>query len=336
MFNSVAAFFNTSYSDELHVLCSRSNPPPGQIAKEEKIFFRQLNIWEKLSFLGYRWGHFSFRKEKEEPFLTYHHAHAYRQLQRPKASWAQLFLALGIRDTKILRLRMVDADGVSDAIDAPIQRISLKSLGMLAHLLGFTSVSINFAERQFLALSPRGTISTIDIPTLGKAIHFQGDLLHFHSLISRNDAFWMSPAADYIQGSIYFGKYSSNGLCLSLETLAQALNERWTSAKFAEESRKYTIQNLQRFLAGPVWKEASTMAIILKRLDKIRNSTTGVHTDEVNSTLEADVIIAITEADLLKVHPEVHPHVDSNHEQAKDTLEVCTTLHLSMRCSNGL
>jgi hypothetical protein len=316
------------------VLCSRSNPLQGQIAKEEKIFFGQLNIWDKLSFLRYRWGHFSFSKEK--PFLTYHHGHAYRQLQRPKASWAQLFLALGIRDTKILRLRMVDADGVSDAIDAPIQRISLKSLGMLAHLLGFTSVSINFAERQFLALSPRGTISTIDIPTLGKVIHFQGDLLHFHSLISRNDAFWMSPAADYIQGSIYFGKYRGNGLCLSLETLVQALDERWTSDKFAEESRKYTFQNLQRFLAGPVWKEASTMALILKRLDKIKHSTTGVHTDQVNSTMEVDVIIIMIEADLLKVHPEIIPHVDSDHEQSKDTLEVCTTLHLSMRCSNRL
>jgi hypothetical protein len=146
----------------------------------------------------------------------------------------------------------------------------------------------------------------------------------------------MSPAADYIQGSIYFGKYRGNGLCLSLETLVQALDERWTSDKFAEESRKYTFQNLQRFLAGPVWKEASTLALILKRLDKIKHSTTGVHTDEVNSALEVEVIIIMIEADLLKVHLEVLPHVDSNYEQSKDTLEVCTTLHLSMRSSNHL
>jgi hypothetical protein len=316
------------------VLCSRSNPPQGQNAIEEKVFFGQLNIWEKLTFLGYRWGHFSFSKER--PFLNYHHGHAYRQLQRPKASWAQLLLALGIRDTKSLRLRMVDADGVSDAIDAPIQRISLKSLGMLAHLLGFTSVSINFAEREFLALSPRGTISTIDISTLGKVVHFQGDILHFHSLISRNDAFWLSPAADYIRGSICFGKYRGNGLCLSLETLVQALGERWTSAKFAEESRKYTLQNLQRFLAGPVWREASTMTTILKRLNKAKHSTNGAHTDEVKSNLKVDLTIVMVEADLLKVHSEAYPHVDSNHEQSKADLEVCTTLYLLVRFSNGI
>jgi hypothetical protein len=154
---------SSAYSDDLDILCSRFNPLQG-------VYFGQLNIWDKLSFLGYRWGHFSLSKEK--PFLTYHHGHAYRQLQRPKASWAQLLLALGIRNTKRLRLRMVDADGVLDAIDAPIQRIRLKSLGMLAHLLGFKSASIHFAERQFLALSPQGTISTIDISTLGKVIHF--------------------------------------------------------------------------------------------------------------------------------------------------------------------
>jgi hypothetical protein len=80
----------------------------------------------------------------------------------------------------------------------------------------------------------------------------------------------MSPATDYIRGSICFDKYRGNGPCLSLERLVQALVERWASDRFANESREYTSQNLQRFLAGPVWKEASTMTHVFKRLDKVK------------------------------------------------------------------
>ena len=249
------------------MLCARTNPTEGNAAEEYKISFGHLNRREKLSFLGYRWGRLWFGKER--PFVRYHSGHVYRPLQRPKASWAQMLLALGIRDTKELQLRMVDADGVSDALDAPIQRIQLQSLGLLAHVLGFASVSINVTERHFLALSPRGTISIIDIPTLGKAVRFQGDILDFYGLISRSSSLWTSPASQYVLGRIHFGQYKGNGLYLSLEILAQAIRERWTTDKYNEESRKYTLQNIGSFIAGPVEKEARTMSIILKRLNKV-------------------------------------------------------------------
>jgi hypothetical protein len=167
---------------------------------------------------------------------------------------------------------MVGADGVPDALDAPIQRIKLRDLGYLAHLLGFTSVSINIPERQFLALSTRGTISIIDIPTLRKAVRFEGDILDFYTLVSRNSPLWAFRAAALINGRISFGKYIGNGLYLPLETLAQALIERWSSDQFDHSLREVALKGMGHFSIGPLWREAWTLMTIMEKLRQIERN----------------------------------------------------------------
>jgi len=197
-------------------------------------------------------------------FLRYRIAHFYSPLQRPKASWAQLLLAFGIRDTSEFKSRLVNADTIHDSLDAPIQRIKFSSLGVLALALGFTSVSINVANREFWARSPRGTISIIDIPTLGKALRFEGDILDFHALIRRCSPDWIYLACLLIVGRISFGLYTANGLYIPLDFIDKAISKKWSDDRFTNESMKAMVGNGKSFSVGPVHREARVLASITR------------------------------------------------------------------------
>ena len=103
-------------------------------------------------------------------------------LIRPRASWAQLLLAIGILDTAYLTHKHADADLIPSNFDAPMQRIRLHDLGFLALLLGFTTIDISTHERNFEAKGPYGTITTLTLPEVGKVLRFEGDMLAIHSL----------------------------------------------------------------------------------------------------------------------------------------------------------
>lgn len=181
-----------------------------------------------------------------------------------------MLVAIGVRDTEKLRLRMVDADTVSSALDAPIQRVKLRSLGYLAHILGFTKVTIDVAERRFTALCPRGTISTIEVSNIGKVLRFEGDILAIHALVSRTSVVEIYRAAFLVNGKPSFGRYVANGLYLPLETLVQAIKEKWSAIKWDREMRQVIANNGRTFFVGPIAREARIMNIILKKCLKSR------------------------------------------------------------------
>src|ERR1700733_7395804 len=52
-----------------------------------------------------------------------------RPIQRPRASWAQMFYAFGVTDTRNLRIAVAEADSIPEDIDVPIQRVRLNELG---------------------------------------------------------------------------------------------------------------------------------------------------------------------------------------------------------------
>lgn len=243
-------------SDELNILCGafREHSDGEEQTVVKAITFKHLSLPEKFMFLSYRFRHFL------------------RPLERPRASWAQMLVALGVRDTKKLRLRMVDADTVSSALDAPIQRVKLRSLGYLAHILGFTKVTIDVTERRFTALCPWGTISTIEVSNIGKVLRFEGDILAIHALVSRTSIVETYRAAFMVNGKPSFGKYVANGLYLPLETLVQAMKEDWTASRWDREMRKIIVQNDRKFFVGPVAREARIMNIITRKSLQSRGS----------------------------------------------------------------
>jgi len=198
-------------------------------------------------------------------FLWYRFRNPWRPLQLPRASWAQLLLALGIEDTQELTLRLVDADEVHANLDVPTQRISLRSLGFLAFKLGFTSVTIDAANRDFTALSPHGTITTEHINNLGKVLRFDGNILEIRSLIDHDPAIYVLKAATLISGQLRFGYYNANGIAIPLGILGQAISNAWKEQKYDDEESKFIRANSDGYAAGPILKESRVFTELLSK-----------------------------------------------------------------------
>lgn len=170
-------------------------------------------------------------------FLTWKAQHPLFHERRPRASWAQMLYALGVRDTSELRTRFADADAIPSNMDVPFQRISLFNLGSLAFLMGFTRVQVDCTAKLFTALGPFGSITTEGVPGWGKVIHFDGDLLRIRSLIGRCNWDWLTSGMFTINGKMTFGKYVSGGLTLPLETLGHAIKAGFSHRRFRTEQR---------------------------------------------------------------------------------------------------
>jgi hypothetical protein len=192
-------------------------------------------------------------------FIWYRLWHPLRALQRPRASWAQMLLGLGIKDTHRMALRLVDADTVPSNLDTPTQRVKFFGLGIIAFVLGFRSVEIDVPNRTFRALSPLGTITTEEVPALGKVLRFEGDLLAFHLLVCRCHPDWIYRAHFMANGKLSFGIYVANGLSVTLRTIRSAVINNWPRKRYDMEETDFLRVWGRDYRAGAVFREATCL-----------------------------------------------------------------------------
>lgn len=199
-------------------------------------------------------------------FLWYRLFHPLRRMQRPRASWAQIIVALGIKDTSNLTYHRADAESIPANLDTPIQRIGLRHLGMLAFVMGFHTVELDIPKRNFRAYSPMGTIETQDSDVVVRVLRFEGDILAIHELISRCDTAWVWRAADLVPGMLSFGKYLVLNAFLPLKTLARAIAENTPVTVYRENRLQAIRVGGMGFSTGPVYLEAMLMRRYLMML----------------------------------------------------------------------
>jgi hypothetical protein len=164
-------------------------------------------------------------------------------LTRPRASWAQLLMAFGIRDPSRLVYRFADAGMIPAAIDTPLQRIKLHDLGVLALMLGFKKVDINIAKREFEAQGQHGTITTIRTNELGKVLHFEADILAVIAQISKGTLKTYIEAYNPADGQFSFGpEFRTTSYLCPLQLLPRATAEDWEGFRFDPELQKCETQ----------------------------------------------------------------------------------------------
>ncbi|KAI9773499.1 MAG: hypothetical protein M1839_002081 [Geoglossum umbratile] len=211
------------------------------------------------------WRHWKLRLA----FLKWRWRHPLQPNRRPRASWAQLLFAFGIRETHLLKIRLTDADMIPSNLDVPLQRIGLFDLGVLAFLMGFTSVKIDIPNRDFRALSPFGTISTQELQGWGKIIHFDGDAREFHKLSVRCSEVWLFRGSMLINGSTSYGKYSGNSLSLAVDILGESIKtkrSRDDHLKKVQERNADGVLDHGRIERDNTWEEASLMTRLVDNL----------------------------------------------------------------------
>ncbi|KAF2686121.1 hypothetical protein K458DRAFT_363725 [Lentithecium fluviatile CBS 122367] len=150
----------------------------------------------------------------------------------PRASWAQMLMALGIRDTKSLASGKpdIDADSIPANVDVPHQAVKLYDVGILAFAMGFTSVVIRPVAREFRAEGPFGVIVTEEVPTFGRVLRFEGDVHEINKTISRCPTGYILEGSLMLLGKLNFGRYSTPELPMvsfSLDLLASAIRRGW-------------------------------------------------------------------------------------------------------------
>ncbi|KAL2264055.1 hypothetical protein VTK26DRAFT_2841 [Humicola hyalothermophila] len=178
-------------------------------------------------------------------------------VNRPRASWAQMLMALGIRDTRSLVYKHADADVIPGSVDAPIQRVKLYELGLLALYLGFKKVTIDTRERNFEAIGHFGTITTLRNNELGKVLHFEGDILAIFAQISKGS---IGAYEDCVIGKLSFAPgVSTNGIICPLHLLLLVIANRWDRDTFRDKQRQYLrkVQTEEGLTKGQIAAEAS-------------------------------------------------------------------------------
>ncbi|KAK4233080.1 hypothetical protein C8A03DRAFT_39236 [Achaetomium macrosporum] len=190
--------------------------------------------------------------------------HSSGPVNRPRASWAQMLMAFGIRDTRSLVYKHADADIIPASVDAPIQRVKLFDLGMLALYLGFKKVTINAKERHFEAVGDFGTITTLKTNELGKVLHFEGDILAIFAQISKGS---ISAYNDFVLGKFSFAPgISMNGIICPLHLLLHVTTQHWDGERFREEQRAYlsAAPSEEGLAKGQVAAEASLFDMLYR------------------------------------------------------------------------
>lgn len=215
--------------------------------------------------------------------------HIWKPMVRPRASWAQLLTAFGIRDTSGLIYRHADADVIPSSIGAPVQRVKLFDLGIIALQLGFKKVSIDTRNRRFTAVSDFGTIKTLKLDELGKVIRFEGDILAIFHQISKGS--FMSNVVggtgSVSNGRLSFAlKYTTNGMFYPLQLISTALSQRWDKDRFREEQKTFILGRLEEqkgcIIKGEVSAEASLLETLLADADFEVDQTADPGDDQIS------------------------------------------------------
>ncbi|KAH0556283.1 hypothetical protein GP486_005792 [Trichoglossum hirsutum] len=229
-----------------------------QVADEMTVLCHLADTSKIISISDIPWVHWKLRLA----FLKWRWNHPLQPNRRPRASWAQLLFAFGITETKALMNQLVDADMIPSNLDVPLQRIGLFDLGVLAFLMGFTSVKIDIPNRDFRAISSFGTITTQELQGWGKIIHFDGDAREFHQLLARCAETWLYRGSSLINGNTSYGKYQGNSLALSVDILGDSIKNKRSiedhKAEVFERSRGgiFDRSGIER---DNTWEEASLM-----------------------------------------------------------------------------
>ncbi|KAK4150014.1 hypothetical protein C8A00DRAFT_37391 [Chaetomidium leptoderma] len=190
--------------------------------------------------------------------------HTAGPVNRPRASWAQMLMAFGIRDTSSMVYKHADADIIPGSVDAPIQRVKLFDLGMLALYLGFKKVTINARDRHLEAIGAFGTITTLKNNELGKVLHFEGDTLAIFAQISKGS---INAYNDFTIGKFSFAPgISMNGIICPLHLLLQVSSQRWDRDRFRAKQRTYlgAVQSEEGLAKGQVAAEASLFEMLYR------------------------------------------------------------------------
>lgn len=198
-------------------------------------------------------------------FVWYRLWHPLRRVQRPRASWAQIIVALGVKDTARMTFHRADAESIPATQDTPVQRIKVRDLGMLAFVMGFHTVELDIVRREFRAYSPIGTITTQDLG-VGRGLKFEGDIVAIHDLISRCATEWVYRAADLIPGILSFGKFCALNAFQPLPTLARAIAENISTNAFHEQQIQAVKTGGMGYSTGPIYLEAVLMRRYLEKV----------------------------------------------------------------------
>lgn len=194
--------------------------------------------------------------------------HPSQVIIRPRASWAQLLLAFGIRDTSEITYKHADADLIPSSFDAPVQRIKLCDLGCLALLLGFTTVKIDVRERNFEATGPFATITTMTLPDTGKILRFEGDIFTISKDFRKGLAQFLLHNSGIMNANLAVGPdFTMNGYLFPLHILKLATAERWEKERFSTEmsAAMHSTMGQVDFSAGQIGVEAALFRELYER-----------------------------------------------------------------------
>jgi hypothetical protein len=172
-------------------------------------------------------------------------------------------LALGIRDVKPLFLRLTDAETIPSTLDTPLQSIKLRHLGLIAFALGFQEVNIDPANRSFRAYSSMGTITTEEVPVVGKVLRFEGDVLSLHGLVARTPLAWTKGSLNLVLGRLTFGQYNVNGISIPLGVLSNAIKDSQDDGDYSSREKETLTSHRRGFSAGPVLRESMLLRDLL-------------------------------------------------------------------------
>ncbi len=239
-------------------------------------------------------------------------SHSSGPVNRPRASWAQMLMAFGIRDTGSMVYKHADADIIPGSVDAPIQRVKLFDLGRLALNLGFKKVSINAKERHFEAIGDFGTITTLKTNELGKVLHFEGDIFAIFAQISKGSIIAYN---DFVVGQFSFAPgISMNGIICPLHLLLQVSTMRWGRYRFYQEQSAYlsAVESEEGLAKGQVAAEASLFQMLYKNpnLSSLKMDDESSETGLSSPTVPQHVLFV----DVSDNEAPSHPCCDANPE----------------------
>jgi hypothetical protein len=178
------------------------------------------------------------------------------QFPRPKSCWAQMLYALGADDVTALVYGMADASTVPSQLDAPMQRITISQMGKIAFLLNFNQVEINHREHTLDAYGPHGRITTIQVPSFGGVLHFEGDTHAIRKAIRKCPVSWTIIAKDLITARLNFPNVNTNGFYCPLNALAQSIVDAPHEGDWFNRQMAQTARARANSIAGKIYLEA--------------------------------------------------------------------------------
>ncbi|EED22219.1 hypothetical protein TSTA_094650 [Talaromyces stipitatus ATCC 10500] len=215
------------------------------------------------------------RWRKRLRFWWWRYRHPLKLMRRPRASWSQIITAFGIRNTKLLKRRVIDADTIPASMDVPFQYVELSQLGRLCVVMGFKDIIIDPVDRNFYATGPSRTITTQEIPTFGKVLRFDGDTFAInYTVVRANSVEWMGTMANISCGAMFFGRYMCGHLVhLPIDLLAEAIGLDSSISKFDEDIKKFieSDEDVEDGFAGNLLKEAHNFQDLMTGLQKSQN-----------------------------------------------------------------